>query len=276
MRRGWGAALVAAGWMTVGMVGGGTPVGAQGNYEVQVYGSETVAPGFTMFELHSNFTFEGSNRPVEGVQPTTHALHETIEITGGVTDWSEVGVYLFTSARNGSGWQWVGDHIRPRVRVPASWKWPVGVSLSAEIGYQRPAYSADTWTLEIRPIVDKQMGRWYLSFNPVFDRSLRGPGTGKGVGFSPNFKVGYDFTRRINAGLEYYGSAGSITGFDPVGQQQHQIVPAVDLNLGPDWELNAGVGWGLTHGTDRLLVKMIVGRRVSWGRAEGAAGPGYR
>jgi hypothetical protein len=37
-------------------------------------------------------------------------------------------------------------NIRPRVRVPESWNWPVGVSLSAEIGYQRPAYSADTWT----------------------------------------------------------------------------------------------------------------------------------
>ena len=51
--------------------------------------------------------------------------------------------------------QWVGDHIRPRVRVPESWRWPVGVSLSTEVGYQRAVYSPDTWTWEIRPIVDK-------------------------------------------------------------------------------------------------------------------------
>ena len=30
------------------------------------------------------------------------------------------------------------------VRVPESWKWPVGVSLSLEIGYQRAVYSPDT------------------------------------------------------------------------------------------------------------------------------------
>lgn len=50
------------------------------------------------------------------------------------------------SEQNGYGVQWVGDHIRPRVRVPTSWHWPVGVSLSTEIGYQRPVYSLDTWT----------------------------------------------------------------------------------------------------------------------------------
>ena len=33
---------------------------AQDNYEIQVYGSDTVAPKTTMLELHSNFTVEGS------------------------------------------------------------------------------------------------------------------------------------------------------------------------------------------------------------------------
>jgi hypothetical protein len=38
---------------------------AQDNYEVQVYGSDTVAPKTTMLEPHSNFTAEGS-LPVPG------------------------------------------------------------------------------------------------------------------------------------------------------------------------------------------------------------------
>src|SRR6185437_2287482 len=36
------------------------PAAAQENYEIQVYGSETVAPHVTMFELHSNYTIDGS------------------------------------------------------------------------------------------------------------------------------------------------------------------------------------------------------------------------
>jgi len=239
---------------------------AQDNYEIQVYGSETVAPGRTMVELHSNYTFRGaSEAPAAGELPTEHTWHETLEITQGVTPWFEVGFYVFTS-EGGSGWQWVGDHIRPRIRVPESWHLPVGVSLSAEIGYQRPEFSADTWTVELRPIIDKQSGRWYWSFNPTLDRSLRGPGVSDGLVFSPNLKVGYDFTPRINAGLEYYGSLGSITGFAAVDRQQHQVGPAVDFNLGPDWELNVGAVTGLTRSTDHFILKMIVGRRFGWGR----------
>ena len=235
---------------------------AQGNYEIQVYPSETQTPGSTMIELHSNFTFQGSKGVIDGVQPTEHQLHETVEITQGITDWFETGFYIFTSYNaSQGGWQWVGDHIRPRVRIPEEWKWPVGVSVSFEVGYQRYYFSPDTWTLEIRPIVDKQIGRWYLAFNPTLDRSFHGPSVSQGVTFSPNFKAGYDITKKINAGVEYYGSLGPITGFDPLRDQEQQIVPCIDLNLSPAWEFNFGVGVGVTQGTDHLLVKMILGRR---------------
>ena len=234
---------------------------AQDNYEIQVYPSETIAKGSTMFELHSNFTADG-RRTVDasGVLPTYHALHETLEITHGFTSWFEIGFYTFTSAQNG-GWSWVGNHIRPRVSIPESWHWPVGVSLSQEIGYQRAEFSADTWTWEIRPIVDKQLGRLYVSLNPTLELSLKGPGAGQSPGFSPNAAVTFDVTRQINLGLEYYGAYGPLSGFDPAAQREQAIYPAINLNLSPDWEFNAGVGIGLTGATDRLLFKTIIGRR---------------
>jgi hypothetical protein len=240
------------------------PVAAQDNYEIQVYEYETVAPGHTMVELHSNFTIEGSKRMIDGLYPTNHAIHETLEITHGFTDWFEVGFYIFTSARSGQGWQWVGDHLRPRFRVPEKWHWPVGVSLSNEIGYQRRQFSLDTWTWEMRPIVDQKVGRWYWSLNPTLDRAFHGPDVHQGVVFSPNFKLSYDFTPKISGGLEYYGSVGPVTGFDAVSQQQHQIFPAIDLNLAPQWEINFGLGVGMTRSTDHLIAKMILGYRFDF------------
>ncbi len=214
-----------------------------------------------MVELHSNFTADGRREMENGVRPTNHAFHETIEITQGWTAWFVTGFYIFTSLRSGEGWQWVGDHIRPRVRAPEKWRWPVGVSLSAEFGYQRPAYSEDTWTLELRPIVDKQLGRWYLSFNPTIDRALVGLNTRKGFEFSPNFKFSYDLTKKIAGGLEYYGAFGPLSGFDPSRQQSQQFVPTIDLNVSPKWEINFGVGIGATAATDHILIKGIVGYR---------------
>lgn len=239
-------------------------VKAQENYEIQVYGSDLVEPGHTMVELHSNFTIDGSKTQENGVLPTNHALHETIEITHGFTDWFETGFYIFTSSRNGQGVQWVGNHVRPRVRIPKKWNWPIGLSLSNEIGYQRHKFSGDTWTWEIRPIVDKQMGRWYFSLNPTLDRSFHGESVNQGVVFSPNLKIGYDFTKKITGGIEYYGSAGPVTGFSAISEQQHQIFPVIDLNLSPKWEINFGLGAGVTRSTDHLIAKMILGYRFDF------------
>ncbi|HVW71237.1 MAG TPA: hypothetical protein VHB68_19820 [Steroidobacteraceae bacterium] len=238
---------------------------AQGNYEIQVYGAETVPENSLMVELHSNFTADGEKSTIDGVYPTNHQLHETLELTYGINSWSEVGFYVFTSEQDGHGVQWVGDHIRPRVRIPESWGWPVGVSLSMELGYQRPEYSPDTWTWEIRPIVDKSIGRWYFAFNPAIERSLHGPGTRQGYGFAPGAKLGYDFTPVVSGGLEYYADYGQIGNFAPTHAQQQQIFVVTDLNVSPKWEINLGVGVGATRSTDHLIFKAIIGRRFDWG-----------
>jgi hypothetical protein len=240
------------------------PAKAQNNFEIQVYGSETVPPRSTMVELHSNVAAEGSRRTVDGVLRTQGAFHETLEITQGVTSWFETGFYVFTSIQPDTTWEWVGDHIRPRVRVPESWHFPVGLSLSSELGYQRRAFSVDTWTLELRPIIDKQWGAWYVSINPVLDRAIKGESVTRGFEFSPAAKVSYGVTPTVAVGLEYYGALGPVSHFDRAHDQQHQLFPVIDLDLGPQWEFNAGVGFGLTPSTDRLIIKVILGYRFNW------------
>jgi hypothetical protein len=237
-------------------------VRAQDNYEIQVYGSALVPPQRTMVELHSNFTVEGRSTVVDGLLPTEHAFHETLEITHGFAPWLEVGVYVFTSVRDGNGWSWVGDHVRPRLAVPESWRWPVGVSLSTEFGYQRRAFSTDTWTWEIRPIIDQQLGRWYWAVNPALEKTVTGESAGRGWEFSPNAAVSYDLSAQVTAALEYYGAFGPLSGFDPAPEQQHQLFVAVDLNVSPRWEINLGVGRGFTSSTDHLLLKTIFGYRL--------------
>lgn len=223
-----------------------------------------------MVELHSNFTLQGTKAlkglpyTADGTYPTHHAVHETIEITQGVTRWSEVGFYIFMDGSTENGYHWVGDHIRPRVRAPDSWKWPVGASLSMEVGYQRARFSPDTWTLELRPIIDKQMGRWYYALNPTLGKSFHGPGQQDGLSFSPNVKVSYDFSKKVTGGLEYYAAYGAPGNFDVLHDQQQQIFPSIDLNVSPKWEINFGVGFGPTAATDRWIVKAIIGRRFTY------------
>ena len=249
---------------------GGNLAAAQNNFEIQVYSSATLAPKTTMVDLHSALIADGS-KPIPGsiyapgqLYPTNDALHETPEITLGITSWSDASFYIFTAAQSGRGWQWVGDHIRPQVHAPDSWHWPMGAGLSIDFGYQRPYYSTDTWTVEITPIVDKQLGRWYFALNPSFDRSLHGQNVPRGFGFSPSVKCSYDFTKYISGGVEYYGNYGSPSDIYSFHNQQQQFFSAIGLNVSPGWAINFGIGIGVTATTDDWIYKANIGRRFDW------------
>ena len=136
---------------------------AQANFEIQVYGADLVRPGATMYELHLNYTAQGSKLGSGGALATNHAMHQTIEITHGFNEWFELGSYLFLSERSPEGFKYVGNHLRPRFSLPERFNLPVGLSLSQEIGYNTMEFGPDTWSWEIRPIIDQKIGRFYWS-----------------------------------------------------------------------------------------------------------------
>ncbi|GEO10305.1 hypothetical protein [Segetibacter aerophilus] len=236
----------------------------QENYEIQVYGSQTQQKNSTIFELHSNYTFKGEKEVIKGVRPTYHSLHETVEITHGIGNNFELGVYLFTNYTEKYGYQVVGTHLRPRLMAPSKWNWPVGVSLSAEIGYQRPEYSGETWNIELRPIVDKQWNKLYVSFNPTFGIAIKSVDDSGVPVFEPNIKSMYAVSKKIGLGLEYYGSLGAVNAFETLEGQNHAIFTVLDLLNNRDWEFNVGAGFGLTPATDGFMAKIILGRRIFW------------
>jgi hypothetical protein len=232
----------------------------QENYEIQVYGAETMDKGNTMFELHSNFTFDGRKNSSKGVYPSEH---ETLEITQGITNDFELGFYLFTNYTNPYGYKIIGSHIRPRIMVPQKWHWPVGISLSTEFGFQKKQYSEDVWSLEIRPIVDRQWGNFYVSFNPTFGVSIKPDSADHVPAFEPNLKLSWTI-QEVALGIEYYGELGNVDAVPKISEQNHALFFVADLNLDPKWEINFGPGIGLTNKTDRFVFKLIIGRRINW------------
>jgi hypothetical protein len=238
---------------------------AQENYEIEVYPSELAAPHTLVVEEHTNFTVQGTKPESEEMYPNEHALRNTSEIVYGVNDWFEAAAYVFTYGHSGQGYQFAGMHVRPRFRAPEEWHLPVGLGLSTEFGYARRQFSEDSWNVEIRPIVDKKFGRFYAAYNPVFERSLHGENYDNGFFFSNDAKVSYELTKKVRAGLEYYGSLGSLTGFNDVSEQQHMFIPVVDLEPSHKWEVNFGVGIGATHATNHLIMKAIVARHFDFG-----------
>jgi hypothetical protein len=228
---------------------------AQDNNEIQVYGSATTPKYTTMLELHSNYAFRGPKTEVNH-----HPLLETLEVTTGVTKDFEFGFYIFTYTEHDKI-QYTGTNIRPRVKAPESWNWPVGASLSSEIGFAiDPVTRNKDWGMEIRPILDKTIGAHYLSFNPSIGVSY----TNREYLFEPNFKYAYTVSPKANLGFEYYGNTGKVFYPYSIAQQAHQLFAIVDLFLHPMYEFNFGVGRGLTESSNGWTVKCYVGRRINW------------
>jgi hypothetical protein len=232
---------------------------AQADNEIQVYASPTIQHKWTIFELHNNYTFNGS----KFLQNATSArwFNKTLEITHGFAKNFEIGIYTFTSVDPGGRYHYHGNQIRPRVTSPEKWRWPFGASLSVEFGFFKPDDTTKTfWQGEVRPIMDKSYGAWYFSFNPNIGFVVSGDN--KGTEIAPQFKTVYTIKNKVGIGLEYYGMIGSFKKIVPLKMQEHLLGPMIDLYLHPMWEVNAGMLFGLTQNSNQQILKVLIGRRI--------------
>ncbi len=85
-------------------------------------------------------------------------------------------------------------------------------------------------------------------------------GEGHHQGFELGYRNGayYRWRRYLSPGVEFYGGAGLIDDTDPLAEQQHYILPVLWGQLPHGIEYSVGPGFGLTRGSDRVVVKFNV------------------
>ena len=240
------------------LTGTGLTAIAQADNEIQVYASAITPKKITLAELHQNYTFKGMDgmpRPKDA-----HWLEETLEITHGFGGNFELGFYTFTGLSPDGKFQFLGNHIRPRFTFPESWGLPFGASVSLELGYIRADINSPyVMDGELRPIIDKTWGKFYCSLNPNVAFNLTGDDKFFGIG--PQFKTVYTVQNKFGIGLEYYSSLGTFSKLSPIKEQEHLLGPMFDLYSSPQWELQTGLLFGLTPGSNHQIFKLILGRR---------------
>jgi hypothetical protein len=166
-----------------------------------------------MVELHSHFTVEGfrslpgSRFTIDGLFPTNHAEHETVEITPGGHLMVRGRLLYLHQLSEQLQYQWVGDHIRlPRPGALEGWHLPAGFSISNQIGYQRTRLFPSSPMPGLGRSVPSSTSRLAATVCRSTSPSIAHgtvPASRTASSFPPNIKVGYDLTRKINAGVEY-------------------------------------------------------------------------
>jgi len=224
--------------------------------EIQVYNAEIAAVGQWTYQQHLNYAPVGQTQPeVPGGFSSNRSLQGTPEFAYGITDWWEAGFYL-PFAVTGSG-QLLSDgaKIRNLFVVPDAAKRSFFYGVNFELGYEMPRFASSPWGLEIRPIVGVRNAQWEFIVNPIVDVSFGSRGE---ADFAPALRLARNLGNDWYVGLEYYGDYGKIGDFLPLQQQSQQLFAVTDFKAGVvDVEL--GVGYGFTGGSDRLVAKAIIG-----------------
>jgi hypothetical protein len=254
MRRArWGVALLAA---SGGLVAGEAQAGDA--FEIQVYDGTANAPGVPGLELHLN-SWPTGHRDSDPPELALHGqFHATLEPSLGVLPFWEVGAYLQSALRADGELDWAGIKLRSKFVTPPGWHkhWRLGVNL--EVSYLPPAYDRDRWGTEVRPIVAWQDDDWLFVLNPIVDQPLAGQDAPDGPSFQPALKA-WRALGTVAVGFEYYATLGPVASPRPLRQEEHYLFEVLDLLSLPRFELNAGVGEGLTPASAGLVFKAILG-----------------
>jgi hypothetical protein len=235
--------------------------------EIQVYNAGIAAVGQFTVEQHLNYVALGlKDPPFPGGIVSNHSLNGTPEFAYGVTEWWELGLYLPFSVQNN---QFFSDaaKIRTLFVVPHADQRSFFYGVNFEFSNTTPPFSQARFAMEIRPIIGVRNTQYEFIVNPIVDSSFGKYGE---TTFAPAARLAHKFDTDLFAGLEYYSDFGEFGHFGKLSEQQHTLFAVTDFKVGPV-DVDFGVGYGLTAGSDRWVIKTILGYAFPVPGAETAA-----
>jgi len=145
--------------------------------------------------------------------------------------------------------------LRTPFVIPHADKRDFFYGVNFEFSNQTPPFAQTRLALEIRPIIGVRNSEYEFIVNPIVDIGFGKYGE---ADFAPCARIARKFGEDLYAGFEYYADFGKIGDFPKLADQQHTLFAVTDFKLGV-FDVNFGVGYGLTPQSDRWVVKTIIG-----------------
>jgi hypothetical protein len=231
--------------------------------EIQVYDAAIAEKGKFNLMIHSNFIAAGQKTPAfpGGLIPN-HSFNGTAEWAWGVTDWFEQGLYLpvysiYSQGRGGSinGFKIRELFVRPHADDHTFF---YGVNFEFSVNYSY--WESHHITSEVRPIVGLHLHPVDFIFNPIVDTDYVG-GFGN-LEFVPSTRLAYNINDKWAASLEEYSDDGPLRKFLPMREQFHEVWAVMDHN-NKFLNIETGIGFGVSHGADKVTLKLMLSRDLN-------------
>jgi hypothetical protein len=231
--------------------------------EIQVYDASIEPPGIFNLMIHDNFTPIGRTTPAfAGAIIANDSENGTAEWAYGVTDWFEQGLYLpvYSLYSDGRGATFNGFKIRELFVRPHARDHKFFYGVNFEFSVNRYYWESRTISSEIRPIIGAHLGRWDFIYNPIMDTDYTGgPG---GLQYNPAGRIAYNVNDQWAVAFEEYDGFGTYSQIAPLNDQFHEVWAVMD-HSSKLVDIEAGVGVGLTAGSDRLTLKLMLSRDLN-------------
>lgn len=227
--------------------------------EIQVYMDDMSAPGQFGLDVHNNFALSAVNVPsYPGEVPPYHLYRLTPEFYYGLSSSLELGLYILSTRQPDENLHSDGMKVRIKYIAPHDAEKGFYWGLNLEIGKSDLRVSERPWNAELKGILGYRTGNWHFALNPNLDSSLSSQGGP--VMASLDGKLAYSITEKTQIGVESYNELGPLSGLQSLQRNSKSLYLALDHDFG-DFDLNAGIGRGLTDDADRWVAKFILGKR---------------
>jgi hypothetical protein len=223
--------------------------------EIQVYNAEIAEVGQFSVQQHLNYAITGRNYPdFPGGLVPNHALNGTPEFAYGVTPWFELGLYIPWAVNEEGQFLSNAFKLRTLFVTPDAAKKDFFYGLNFEYDYTTAPFSPTRFAMEVRPIIGWRNPQWEFIVNPIVDFTF---GANGNADFAPNARLARKLGEDFFIGLEYYTDLGTPGSFSSFQDQVHELFAVADFKVG-EIDVDIGLGYGLTTGSDKWIVKTIL------------------
>jgi hypothetical protein len=240
----------------------GAPAAFAQTDEIQVYDGGLAPVGTFNLTVHNNFTPSGIKTPAfPGAVTSHHSLNGVPEWALGVTHWFEAGLYLpLYSIDTELGAKINGFKLRALFAVPDADDRKFFYGVNFEFSGNSKHWDPRKVTSEVRPIIGWHLKPVDIIYNPIVDTDYTG-GFGN-LEYVPSLRIAYNLKNSWAVAMEHYADYGTLNDFKSFHDQSHQFFAVFDKTGG--WmDVEAGVGIGVTAGSDKWQLKLILSKDLN-------------